>query len=270
VFPGEPPIWIQRLVIVPVRRPGVNWIRNIEFRRGLNVINTKVTQDTESTAFGHNVGKTLLVRMIRYALGDEQYASQRIRSRIRERIREGSVLAVVRVKGSTWCVAMQAKRDEQIGHMEALQDLFKEALHCARLPFGIDQDGTPIQAEVVHSVGELADHAYVADLPTYEELLPLFSDHVFATEEGVKALREHDRSAVIAAANDAYDRPLVLYGADLIDQQKKEGKTSVKSVVFPVGSFSELQFIIAAIAKFVGVPSTSVQCHRVQRTLREN
>src|SRR6185437_572032 len=114
---------------------------------------------------------------------------------------------------------MQAKRDAQIGHMEALQDLFKEALHCARLPFGIDKDGTPIQAEVVHSVRELADHAYVADLPTYEELLPLFSDHVFATEEGVKALREHDRSAVIAAANDAYERPLVLYGADLIDQQ---------------------------------------------------
>src|SRR5262249_54935107 len=83
----------------------VDPIRNIEFRRGLNVINTKVTQDTESTAFGHNVGKTLLVRMIRYALGDEQYASQRIRGRIRERISEGTVIAIVRVKGSTWCVA---------------------------------------------------------------------------------------------------------------------------------------------------------------------
>lgn len=153
-------------------------------------------------------------------------------------------------------MGMQAKRDEQLGHLEALQDLFKEALHCARLPFGIDKEGNPIQAQVVHSVRELADQAYVAELPTYEELLPLFNDHVFATEEGVKALREHDRSAVIAAANDAYDRPLVLYGADLIDQQKKEGKTSVKSVVFPVGNFSELQFIIAAIAKFVGVPST--------------
>lgn len=105
VFPGEPPIWIQRLVILPARRTGVDPIRNIEFRRGLNVINTKMTQDTESTAFGHNVGKTLLVRMIRYALGDEQYASQRIRSRIREKMAEGTVLANVRVKGSTWCVA---------------------------------------------------------------------------------------------------------------------------------------------------------------------
>src|SRR6185437_15194209 len=129
VFPGEPPIWIQRLVILPARRPGVNWIRNIEFRRGLNVINTKVTQDKESTAFGHNVGKTLLVKMIRYALGDEQYANQRIRNRIRERIREGSVLAVVRVKGSTWCVARSliTPRQSFCLQSENWQDLLADA-----------------------------------------------------------------------------------------------------------------------------------------------
>ena len=78
---------------------------------------------------------------------------------------------------------MLARRDEQIGHMEALQDLFKEALHRAKLPFGIAKDGTPIQAQVVHSVREMADWAFLAELPKYEDLLPLFSDHRFATEE---------------------------------------------------------------------------------------
>jgi hypothetical protein len=151
---------------------------------------------------------------------------------------------------------MSAKRDEQIGHLEALQDLFKEALHCARLPFGFDKDGNPIQAHVVHSVRELADQAFVADLPTYEELLPLFSDHPLAKEEGIKFLRELDRSIVIVATNNAYDRPLVLYGAEFAAQQQKEGNSSVRAIPLPVSSFSDLQFTIAAIRKFVGIPST--------------
>ena len=94
-----------------------------------------------------------------------------------------------------------------------------------------------------------------------EELLPLFSDHLLATEEGVRSLREHDRSIIIVATNDAYDKQLVLYGADLIEQQRKAGKTDWQVRPIPVNSFIELQFVIAAVAKFVGVPSTDdVQC----------
>lgn len=150
----------------------------------------------------------------------------------------------------------QAKRDQQIGHLEALQDLFKEALHCARLPFGVDEDGNPIHPQIVHSVRELADRAFLAELPTYDELLPLFSDHRFATEDGIQSLRNHDRTIIILATNDAYDKPLVLYGAELVEMQQKEGARSVKAVAFPVTSYRELQFTIAAIAKFLGVPST--------------
>lgn len=100
-YPGEPDIWIQRVVILPARRTGVEPIRNIEFRRGLNVINTKLTRDVETTAFGHNVGKTLLVRMIRYALGDETYASTLARSRIKEKLPDGCVVAHVRMNGTS-------------------------------------------------------------------------------------------------------------------------------------------------------------------------
>ena len=137
----------------------------------------------------------------------------------------------------------------QIGHLEALQDLFAEALRCARHPFGIDKDGNPMQPQVVYSVRDLADQAFLSKLPTYEELLPIFSDHLFATEEGIDILRKHDHSTIILAANDAYDKHLVLFGAELVNSNEK-------AMVVRVSSFSELQFAIAAIRKFVGIPST--------------
>lgn len=49
------------------------------------------------------------------------------------------------------------RRDEQIGHLEALQELFDEALACAKLPFGFDRDGNRIQPCVVRNVRELID-----------------------------------------------------------------------------------------------------------------
>lgn len=55
--------------------------------------------------------------------------------------------------------AIRRKRDEQIGHLEALTDLFEEALRCARLPFGVDDKGNPIEAQRVYKVRELLDGA---------------------------------------------------------------------------------------------------------------
>ena len=151
---------------------------------------------------------------------------------------------------------MHDKRDEQIGHLEALQDLFVEALHCARLPFGVDKKGNAIYAQVVHNVRNLADDAFVAGLPKYEDLLPLFRDHVFANEEGAKSLAEHDPSVIIVATNAAYEKPLCLFGIDIVEQHLRADKSTAMVRSIPVGSFSELQFVIAAIAKFVGIPST--------------
>jgi hypothetical protein len=151
---------------------------------------------------------------------------------------------------------MLAKRDEQIGHMEALQDLFKEALYCATLPFGVDGEGNPIQPEIFHKAREMADQAFMAALPDYEALLPMFSDHDFSTPAGVQLLRNHHRSHVIVAVNDAYEQPLVLYNGELVDQLRAKGSSQVPIVPIPVASFHELQFVIAAIAKFIGRPCT--------------
>lgn len=103
-YPGEPAVWVKQVVIVPKRELGVTPIRDISFRLGLNVINARLPSDPDTTAFGHNVGKTLLVRLIRYCLGDEQYAGSRVRSRIRAVSGEAAVIAVLRVRNADWAV----------------------------------------------------------------------------------------------------------------------------------------------------------------------
>src|SRR5437763_703613 len=68
-YPGEPAVWVKRLVLVRARSTGEEPIRNIEFRLGLNIISTRDEEPADASAVGHNVGKTLLVRLLRYCLG---------------------------------------------------------------------------------------------------------------------------------------------------------------------------------------------------------
>jgi len=86
---------------------------------------------------------------------------------------------------------IRRKRDERIGHLEALKDLFEEALRCAKLPFGVGEEGNPLEPQRVYKVREISDEVFVAGLPAYEELLPLFSDHRLADGEGVMLLKNH-------------------------------------------------------------------------------
>jgi hypothetical protein len=63
---------------------------------------------------------------------------------------------------------MSAKRDRQIGHLEALQDLIDEALFCARHPLGVDQKGNLIMPTAVHEAREILDQDLPDQLPTNE------------------------------------------------------------------------------------------------------
>src|SRR5204862_6520427 len=67
-------------------------------------------EGSRGSAFGHNVGKTLLVRLLRYCLGDSFFADLSARERIREVVPDGWVAAVVRVRGTTWSVARPLAR----------------------------------------------------------------------------------------------------------------------------------------------------------------
>jgi hypothetical protein len=108
--PGEPTVWLKRLVILRSRDAAQPPIRDIEFRLGLNVVRVAELETSIGRAFGHNVGKTLLVRLIRYCLGDSYFADLHARERIREVLPDGWVAAVVRVRGTTWTVARPLAR----------------------------------------------------------------------------------------------------------------------------------------------------------------
>lgn len=103
--PGEPAVWVKRLVIVRERAAGQVPLRNIEFRLGLNIVGTQEEAVGDAATAGHNVGKTLLVRLIRYCLGDTHYGSGNVRDRVRRCLPDGWVVGVFRVAATTWAVA---------------------------------------------------------------------------------------------------------------------------------------------------------------------
>lgn len=103
----DPVVWVRRLVIVEHRIPGadVTPIREIGFRRGLNIIRTAEPRPGGRRSAGHSVGKTLLVRLIRYCLGEPHYAPDAILRRIARALPDAWVLLEAEVAGQLWSVA---------------------------------------------------------------------------------------------------------------------------------------------------------------------
>ena len=70
-----PIIWLKRFVILS-SLGSKKAIRNIPFRRGLNIIQTRKIKPQNGPVTGHGVGKTLLTRLIRYSLGEEHFGTK--------------------------------------------------------------------------------------------------------------------------------------------------------------------------------------------------
>lgn len=102
----EPPIWIRRLVIIRSLDPQPDVIRDIPFELGLNLIVTRQPEDGSNESLGHDVGKTLLTRIIRYLLGEAQFADSRTRSAIRQRLPDSFVAGEFSVRGQHWAVLL--------------------------------------------------------------------------------------------------------------------------------------------------------------------
>jgi hypothetical protein len=109
---SAPTFWVRRIVVV--REFGLadeNIIRDVALRRGLNVVWTPPLELTTANALfksgvaGHTAGKSTFCRLLRYAIGDRNFATERARKRIRDRFPKGWVLAEVDMAGSTWAVA---------------------------------------------------------------------------------------------------------------------------------------------------------------------
>ena len=79
-------------------------IRDIPFRRGVNVIRVIDRPTGKVGPVGHSVGKTLLMRFIRYCLGEKFYAIEDTTEQIAGIFRNGHVIAEVVVKGVGWVV----------------------------------------------------------------------------------------------------------------------------------------------------------------------
>lgn len=94
------------MVIVDASQSKSKPIRDIEFRRGLNIIATTEPSSRERRPVGHNVGKTLLTRLIRYCLGEMHFASDSTRKAIATVYPCGYVFAEVIAMASLgqWCV----------------------------------------------------------------------------------------------------------------------------------------------------------------------
>ena len=100
----EPVLWLQRLIILTDR--GLDSpLREITFRRGLNIVQTNQRRPDESHVVGHSVGKTLLTRLIRYTLGEQNFAIQSVRAKIIQELASAWVVAHWRVNSQDWVVA---------------------------------------------------------------------------------------------------------------------------------------------------------------------
>ena len=100
---AEPVIWLKRLVILSSLDPKAE-IRNIPFRRGLNVIQTKKIKNRSGPVSGHSVGKTLLTRLIRYSLGEANFGTEETETKILTLSNSLTVVAHWSVNGQDWIV----------------------------------------------------------------------------------------------------------------------------------------------------------------------
>lgn len=100
----EPAVWVHRMVLLESGEATDSPIRKVTFRQGLNIIATAKPKRGESEPVGHNVGKTLLTRLIRYCLGEGTYARGSVRREIEAQFPEGLVVAEIYVQGTLWTV----------------------------------------------------------------------------------------------------------------------------------------------------------------------
>ncbi len=101
----NPLVWIRRLVLVEQLNPDVKPLREVEFRRGLNIVATARPDDVTDGPVGHNVGKTLLTRLLRYCLGEQYFARETVRAAIGRALSAAHVICEICVDGTWWVVS---------------------------------------------------------------------------------------------------------------------------------------------------------------------
>lgn len=105
----EPLFWIRELRILSKWGAGRECeIRRVLFRKGLNVVwspPTNIGVNADQRIAGHASGKTTLCRLIRYVLGEQKIGTETFRNALTHKFVDGLVVAEIRLRGETWCVA---------------------------------------------------------------------------------------------------------------------------------------------------------------------
>lgn len=99
----EPALWIERVVLFSKDNP---WtvLQDFKFRRGVNVVWGASTDSADDAARGHSVGKTTLLRLMRYALGEDNFGTKADQEHIRYDFRRGHIGMTLHLGGTVWSV----------------------------------------------------------------------------------------------------------------------------------------------------------------------
>ena len=114
---GGPRLWVRRFAIVERLDPFAPMKdRDIPLHRGLNVVwgNGEGGELGEPLS-GHSVGKTLFCRLVRYGLGEGEYAPDEFQQQVEAVLPEAYVGLEVVIKGRVWSVLRPFCRSKSIG-----------------------------------------------------------------------------------------------------------------------------------------------------------
>lgn len=103
----QPAVWVAKLAVFKEWPPNKDTLlRQVELRRGLNILWAKPTGSTAeaSRLAGHGAGKTTFCRLIRFVLGEKTPGSPQFREAFRGKFGNGWVLAEVFLNGEQWLV----------------------------------------------------------------------------------------------------------------------------------------------------------------------
>lgn len=141
-----PTFWIQRLVLFD-KTPPTGLIREVPFHQGLNIVRTPVvnaattnptveqveTKPNAASLEPHSVGKTLLVRLIRYSLGEEAILTGEERDDFLREFGDGHLVALWWLQDRPWLVVRpfgsDNPKDSFCVHSENWEDAFVPAIN---------------------------------------------------------------------------------------------------------------------------------------------
>lgn len=112
--PGRnaPGLWVRRLAVWS--EPGADPIRNVELKRGLNIIWTPdPIEDAHAQTIGlpQGAGKTTFCRLLRYCLGENSFGTEADERAIRRKFTRGFVGAEIVINSKVWAVIRQFQSD---------------------------------------------------------------------------------------------------------------------------------------------------------------